>query len=96
MTDKSILVYMVNKMMKLCDEIYMDWNGEKISPTVWMDEKDHKVLFFEKKVDEAITIKPKIIRVIDWESEVIKDIQELDLKKWDSIKYEFRIHLVAE
>lgn len=96
MTDKSILVYMVNKMMKLWDEIYMDWDGEKISPTIWMDEKDHKVLFFEKTVDGDISIKPKIVKVLDGKSGVIKDIQELDLKKWDSIKYEFKVHLVAE
>ena len=95
MIDKNILVCMVNSM-KLWDEIYMDWNGEKITPTVWMDEKDHKVLFFEKTVDEDVDIKPKIVKSINWENEVIKDIQELHLKKWDTIKYEFRIHLVAE
>lgn len=82
--------------MKLWDEIYMDWNGEKISPTVWMDEKDHKVLFFEKHTDEDIDIRPKIIKVVDGEEEVIKNIQELHLKKGDNIKYEFRIHLIAE
>lgn len=74
----------------------MDRNGDKITPTVWMDEKDHKVLFFEKRAEEDIDIKPKIIKSINWEKEVIKDIQELHLKKWDTIKYEFRIHLVAE
>ena len=95
MIDKNILVCMVNSM-KLWDEIYMDWNGEKITPTVWMDEKDHKVLFFEKTVDEDVDIKPKIVKSINWENEVIKDIQELHLKKRDTIKYEFRIHLVAE
>jgi hypothetical protein len=41
-------------------------------------------------------VKPKIIRMRDGEREVMKDIQELHLKKWDTIKYEFRIHLVAE
>lgn len=82
--------------MKLWDEIYMDWNGERIAPTIWMDEKDHKVYFFEKKTDKDIDIKPKIIKVIDGEEEVIKEIQELHLMKWDNIKYEFRIHLVAE
>lgn len=95
MIDRNILVCMVNSM-KLWDEIYMDWNGEKITPTIWMDEKDHKVLFFEKQAEEDIDIKPKILKVINWEKEVIKDIQELHLKKWDTIKYEFRIHLVAE
>ena len=82
--------------MKLWDQIYMDWNGEKIAPTIGMDEKDHKVLFFEKTVDQDIDIKPKIIKELDGENEVIKEIQELHLKKGDNIKYEFRIHLVAE
>ena len=82
--------------MKLWDEIYMDWNGEKIAPTIWMDEKDQKVLFFEKTVEEDIDITPSIKKEIDWNVETIKEIQELHLKKGDSIKYEFRIHLVAE
>jgi len=96
MIDKSILAYMVNNMTKLWDEIYMDWNGEKITPTVGMDEPDHKVFFFEKKVDEDIDIKPKIKKVLNDEETVIKEIQELHLKKWDIIKYEFKVHLVAE
>lgn len=82
--------------MKLWDEIYMDWNGEKIQWEIAMDEKDHKVLIFEKKADADIDIRPKIVKVNDGEEEVIKNIQELHLKKWDSIKYEFKIHLVAE
>ncbi len=82
--------------MKLWDEIYMDWNGEKIAPQIGMDEKDHKVLFFEKNAEEDIDLRPKIVKVTDGKEEVIKEIQELHLKKWDNIKYEFRIHLVAE
>lgn len=74
----------------------MDWDGEKIPWQIAMDEKDHKVFFFEKKVDEAIDIKPKIVKELDGKTEVMKDIQELHLKKWDTIKYEFKIHLVAE
>lgn len=74
----------------------MDWNGEKILWDIAMDETDHKVLIFEKKVDADIDIKPKIIKESDGKLEVIKDIQELHLKKWDTIKYEFKIHLVAE
>lgn len=95
MTDKSILVYTVNNM-KLWDQIYMDWNGEKILWDIAMDETDHKVLIFEKKVDADIDLKPKIIKESDGKTEVIKEIQELHLKKWDTIKYEFKIHLVAE
>ena len=82
--------------MKLWDQIYMDWNGEKILWDIAMDETDHKVLIFEKKVDADIDIKPKIIKESDGKLEVIKEIQELHLKKWDTIKYEFKIHLVAE
>lgn len=82
--------------MKLWDQIYMDWNGEKILWDIAMDESDHKVLIFEKKVEEDIDIKPKIIKENDGKLEVIKNIQELHLKKWDTIKYEFKIHLVAE
>jgi len=82
--------------MKLWDQIYMDWNGEKILWDIAMDETDHKVLIFEKKVDADIDIKPKIIKESDGKLEVIKNIQELHLKKWDTIKYEFKIHLVAE
>lgn len=82
--------------MKLWDQIYMDWNGEKILWDIAMDESDHKVLIFEKKVDADIDIKPKIIKENDGKLEVIKNIQELHLKKWDTIKYEFKIHLVAE
>jgi len=74
----------------------MDWNGEKILWDIAMDESDHKVLIFEKKVEEDIDIKPKIIKENDGKLEVIKNIQELHLKKWDTIKYEFKIHLVAE
>ena len=61
-----------------------------------MDENDHKVLFFEKKVEEDCDVKPMIIKVLNDEQEIIKTIQELHLKKGDSVKYEFRIHLVAE
>ena len=82
--------------MKLWDEIYMDWDGEHIAPTLGMDEPDHKVFFFEKKTDVDIDIKPKIVKVLDDEEEVIKEIQELHLKSGDNIKYEFRVHLVAE
>ena len=82
--------------MKLWDEIYMDWDGEHITPTIWMAEKDHQVLFFEKTADKDIDIKPTIKKVLYGEEEIIKEIQELHLKKWDNIKYEFRIHLVAE
>lgn len=82
--------------MKLWDQIYMDWDGEKILWDIAMDETDHKVLIFEKKVDADIDIKPKIIKESDGKLEVIKNIQELHLKKWDTIKYEFKIHLVAE
>ena len=82
--------------MKLWDQIYMDWNGEKILWDIAMDESDHKVLIFEKKVEEDIDIKPKIIKENDGKLEVIKNIQELHLKKWDTIKYEFKIHLVGE
>jgi len=46
-----------------------------------MDETDHKVLIFEKKVDADIDIKPKIIKENDGKLEVIKNIQELHLKK---------------
>ena len=74
----------------------MDWNGEHITPTLWMDEPDHKVYFFEKEADADIDIQPKIVKVLDGEEEVIKVIQELHLKKGDNIKYEFRVHLVAE
>lgn len=74
----------------------MDWNGEKILWDIAMDESDHKVLIFEKKVEEDIDIKPKIIKENDGKLEIIKNIQELHLKKWDTIKYEFKIHLVAE
>ena len=95
MIDKSILVYMENKM-KLWDEIYMDRNGEHISPTMGMDEEDHKVYFFEKETDVDIDIQPTIVRVLDDDTKVIKTIQELHLKKGDKIKYEFRVHLVAE
>jgi hypothetical protein len=86
---------MVNKM-KLWDEIYMDRNGEHITPTLGMDEPDHKVFFFEKETSEDIDIRPKIVKVLDNKEEVIKEIQELHLKKGDKIKYEFRVHLVAE
>lgn len=82
--------------MKLWDEIYMDWDGEHITPTLWMDEDDHKVYFFEKTADADIDIRPKIVKVLDNEETVIKEIQELHLKKGDKIKYEFRVHLVAE
>jgi len=82
--------------MKLWDEIYMDRNGEHITPTLGMDEQDHKVFFFEKETSEDIDIRPKIVKVLDNEEEVIKEIQELHLKKGDKIKYEFRVHLVAE
>lgn len=82
--------------MKLWDQIYMDWNGEKILWDIAMDESDHKVLIFEKKVEEDIDIRPKIVKENDGKLEVIKNIQELHLKKWDTIKYEFKIHLVAE
>ena len=82
--------------MKLWDEIYMEWNGELITPQVWMDENDHKVLFFEKKVEEDCDVNPMIVKVLNDEHEIIKTIQELHLKKGDSVKYEFRIHLVAE
>lgn len=82
--------------MKLWDQIYMDWDGEKILWDIAMDESDHKVFIFEKKVDADIDIKPKIIKENDGKLEVIKEIQELHLKKWDTIKYEFKIHLVAE
>ena len=82
--------------MKLWDQIYMDWNGEKILWDIAMDETDHKVLIFEKKVDANIDIKPKIMKESDGRVEVMKEIQELHLKKWDTIKYEFKIHLVAE
>lgn len=82
--------------MKLWDEIYMDRNGEHITPTLGMDEQDHKVFFFEKETSEDIDIKPTIVKVLDNEEEVIKEIQELHLKKGDKIKYEFRVHLVAE
>lgn len=61
-----------------------------------MDENDHKVLFFEKKVEEDCDVKPMIVKVLNDEQEIIKTIQELHLKKGDSVKYEFRIHLVAE
>jgi hypothetical protein len=46
-----------------------------------MDESDHKVFIFEKKVEEDIDIKPKIIKESDGKLEVIKNIQELHLKK---------------
>ena len=46
-----------------------------------MDEKDHKVLIFEKKADADIDIRPKIVKVNDGEEEVMKEIQELHLKK---------------
>lgn len=82
--------------MKLWDEIYMDWNGEKILWDIAMDEADHKVFIFEKTTEKDCDVKPKIIRMRDGKREIIKDIQELHLKKWDTIKYEFRIHLVAE
>lgn len=74
----------------------MDRNGEHITPTLGMDEQDHKVFFFEKETSEDIDIRPKIVKVLDNEEEVIKEIQELHLKKGDKIKYEFRVHLVAE
>ena len=74
----------------------MDRNGEHITPTLGMDEQDHKVFFFEKETSEDIDIKPTIVKVLDNEEEVIKEIQELHLKKGDKIKYEFRVHLVAE
>jgi hypothetical protein len=61
-----------------------------------MDEQDHKVFFFEKETSEDIDIKPTIVKVLDNEEEVRKEIQDLHLKKGDKIKYEFRVHLVAE
>lgn len=67
--------------MKLWDEIYMDWNGDKITPTLGMDEDDHKVYFFEKETSEDIDIRPKIVKVLNDEETVIKEIQELHLKK---------------
>ena len=86
---------MVNNM-QLWDEIYMDRNGEKVKWSIAMDEKDHKVYIFEKTVDKDTDISPKIMKSLDGKEEVIKNSQELHLKKWDNVKYEFRIHLVAE
>lgn len=82
--------------MRFWDEIYMDWNGEKIQWELPMDEEDHKVFIFEKKVEEDITISPRIVKELNGKKTTLKKIQELNLKKWDTLKYEFKIHLVAE